>query len=124
MNKKRIIINNQKVYKDRFFNILEMINFKIDYIFQSPKHALSYLNDNLVDIVFINIIVTETNVMDLIEKIKIINPLCKIVVLNMNNDKNIISEELFNNIDGYYSNDHSDKEIKDDVVNSFFNIKK
>jgi len=124
MNKKNIIINNHKVYNDKFCNILEMNNFKINYIFQSPKHALNYLSNNLVDIIFIDIIMPETYGIDLIKKIKITSPLCKVILLNMNNDKNTISKELLNNVDGYYSNYHSDKEIKDGINSSFSNINK
>ena len=118
------MINNHKVYKDRFCNILEMKNFIINYIFQSPKHALNYLSNNLVDIIFIDIIMPETYGIDLIKKIKITSPLCKVILLNMNNDKNTISKELLNNVDGYYSNYHSDKEIKDGINSSFSNINK
>ena len=124
MNKKNIIINNHKVYNDKFCNILEMKNFKINYIFQSPKHALNYLSNNLVDIIFIDIIMPETYGIDLIKKIKITSPFCKVILLNMNNDKNTISKELLNNVDGYYSNYHSDKEIKDGINSSFSNINK
>ena len=124
MNKKNIIINNHKVYNDKFCNILEMKNFKINYIFQSPKHALNYLSNNLVDIIFIDIIMPETYGIDLIKKIKTTSPFCKVILLNMNNDKNIISKELLNNLDGYYTNHHSDEEIKGGIDSSFLNIKK
>ena len=117
--KKIILIDNHKAYNDKFCELLEKRDYEVSYVFEHPQHALKYLRENYVEIVFCDIIMPEKNGPDLIKKIKKSNPFCKIVFLSMYVDKKIISEELSGNIDGFFSIPYTDKEIKIAVSNSF-----
>tara|TARA_B110000003_G_C16512867_1_gene481922 strand:+ start:215 stop:820 length:606 start_codon:yes stop_codon:yes gene_type:complete len=121
--KKIIVIDNHKAYNNKFCELIERRNYKVGYVFEHPQHALQYLRENYVEIVFCDIIMPEKNGLDLIKKIKKANPFCKIVFLSMYVDKKTISEELSGNIDGFFSTPYSDKEIKTAVSNSFLYLK-
>ena len=120
---KAIIIDNHNVYSNKFCEIIENENCSIKYIFKSSKHALEYLSNNFVDIVFCDIIMPELNGIELIKNIKIVNTKCKVVFLSMYTEKKIVSKELLENIDSYITFDYTEKEIKEAVSISLLNTK-
>ncbi len=122
--KKTIIIDNHEVYSSKFCKLIENSNFSVAYIFQSIKHALEYLKNNFVEIVFCDIYMPESNGIDLVKKLKKTNPYCKIVFLSMYTEKKVVSTGLLKKIDGYIPSHYSKKEIKEVVSVSFLKTMK
>ena len=121
--KKTIIIDNHEVYSNKFCKLIENSNCSVGYIFQSSKHALEYLKNNFVEIVFCDIYMPERYGIELVKKIKKTNPSCKVVFLSMYTEKNIISKDLLRKIDGYIPSSYTNTEIKEAVSASFCNNK-
>ena len=122
--KKTIIIDNHEVYSSKFCNTIEKSNCSVVYIFQSSQDALEYLKNNLVDIVFCDIYMPESNGINLVKKIKEVNPRCKVVFLSMYTEKKIIGNELFKKVDGYIPWYYTIKEIKEALPSLFLQSKK
>jgi DNA-binding NarL/FixJ family response regulator len=66
----------------------------------------------------------EINGIDLIKKIKKTNLSCKVIMMSMYTQKNIIKKALKNNADGYLTKNCSIEDIKKVVSNSFLPQKK
>ena len=119
-----IIIDDHKIFGEGFCSLLEKNKFRVKRVFQSPKKALHYLEKNLVDIVFCDINMPEINGIELIKKIKKINLSCKVIMMSMYTQKNIIKKALKNNADGYLTKNCSIDDIKVVISNSFLPQKK
>jgi DNA-binding NarL/FixJ family response regulator len=124
MNNEVIIIDDHKIFGEGFCSLLENNNFRVKRVFQSPKKAIYYLERNLVDIVFCDINMPEINGIELIKKIKKTNFSCKVIMMSMYTQKNIIKKALKNNADGYLTKNCSIKDIKTVISNSFLPQKK
>ena len=114
-----IIIDDHKIFGEGFCSLLENNKFRVKRVFQSPKKALYYLEKNLVDIVFCDINMPEINGIDLIKKIKKTNSACKVIMISMYTEKNIIKKALKNNADGYLTKNCSVENIKTVISNTF-----
>ena len=119
MKNEIIIIDDHKIFGEGFCSLLENNNYRVKRVFQSPKKALNYLKDNLIDIVFCDINMPEINGIDLIKKIKKTNSECKVIMISMYTEKNIIKKALENNADGYLTKNCSIKDIKTAISNSY-----
>ena len=119
-----IIIDDHKIFGEGFCSLLENNNFRVKRVFQSPKKALHYLNSNVIEIVFCDINMPEINGLDLIKKIKKINSDCKVIMISMYNEKNIIKKALENNADGYLTKNCSIEDIKTVISNNYSTEKK
>ena len=124
MKNEVIIIDDHKIFGEGFCSLLENNNFRVKRVFQSPKKAIYYLERNLVDIVFCDINMPEINGIELIKKIKKTNLSCKVIMMSMYTQKNIIKKALKNNADGYLTKNCSIEDIKTVVANSFLPQKK
>ena len=124
MKNEVIIIDDHKIFGEGFCSLLENNNFRVKRVFQSPKKAIYYLKRNLADIVFCDINMPEINGIDLIKKIKKINLSCKVIMMSMYTQKNIIKKALKNNADGYLTKNCSIEDIKTVISNSFLPKKK
>jgi DNA-binding NarL/FixJ family response regulator len=124
MKKEVIIIDDHKIFGEGFCSLLENNKFRVNRVFQSPKKALYYLDKNLVDIVFCDINMPEINGIELIKKIKKTNLSCKVIMISMYTQKNIIRKALNNNADGYLTKNCSIDDIKTVISNSFLPQKK
>ena len=124
MRNEVIIIDDHKIFGEGFCSLLENNKFRVKRVFQSPKKALHYLNRNLVDIVFCDINMPEINGIELIKKIKKTNLSCKVIMISMYTQKNIIKKALNNNADGYLTKNCSIEDIKTVISNSFLPQKK
>ena len=94
MNNEVIIIDDHKIFGEGFCSLLENNKFRVKRVFQSPKKALYYLERNVVDIVFCDINMPEINGIELIKKIKKTNFSCKVIMISMYTEKNIIKKAL------------------------------
>ena len=121
--KKKIIIDNHEVYSNKFCKIIENRNCSVGYIFQSIQHALEYLKNNFVDIVFCDIYMPELEGIDLVKKIKKTNLDPKIIFLSMYTEKKIVSNELLKIIDGYIPCHYTEKGIKEALPTFFLQTK-
>ena len=121
--KKTIIIDNHEIYSNKFCELLEKSNWSVEYIFQSSKHAIEYLKDNLVEVVFCDIFMPELNGFDLVKEIRK-NSSCKVVFLSMYTEKNIVSKDLLKKIDSYIPSSYTSTEIKGALSNFPFYNKK
>ena len=119
MKNEIIIIDDHKIFGEGFCSLLENNNYRVKRVFQSPKKALNYLKDNLIDIIFCDINMPEINGIDLIKKIKKINSECKVIMISMYTEKNVIKKALKNNADGYLTKNCSIKDIKTAISNSY-----
>ena len=119
-----IIIDDHKIFGEGFCSLLENNNFRVKRVFQSPKKALHYLNSNVIEIVFCDINMPEINGLDLIKKIKKINSDCKVIMISMYTEKNIIKKALENNADGYLTKNCSIEDIKTSISNNYSTEKK
>jgi len=119
MKSEIIIIDDHKIFGEGFCSLLENNNYRVKRVFQSPKKALNYLKDNLINIVFCDINMPEINGIDLIKKIKKTNSECKVIMISMYTEKNIIKKALENNADGYLTKNCSIKDIKTAISNSY-----
>jgi DNA-binding NarL/FixJ family response regulator len=119
MKNEIIIIDDHKIFGEGFCSLLENNNYRVKRVFQSPKKALNYLKDNLIDIVFCDINMPEVNGIDLIKKIKKTNSQCKVIMISMYTEKNVIKKALENNADGYLTKNCSIKDIKTSISNSY-----
>ena len=124
MKNEVIIIDDHKIFGEGFCSLLENNNFRVKRVFQSPKKAIYYLERNLVDIVFCDINMPEINGIELIKKIKKTNLSCKVIMISMYTQKNIIKKALNNNADGYLTKNCSIEDIKKVISNSFLPKKK
>ena len=124
MKSEIIIIDDHKIFGEGFCSLLENNNYRVKRVFQSPKKALNYLKDNLIDIVFCDINMPEINGIDLIKKIKKTNSECKVIMISMYTEKNVIKKALENNADGYLTKNCSIKDIKIAISNSYSNEKR
>jgi DNA-binding NarL/FixJ family response regulator len=124
MKNEVIIIDDHKIFGEGFCSLLENNKFRVKRIFQSPKKALYYLERNIIDIVFCDINMPEINGIELIKKIKKTNLSCKVIMISMYTQKNIIKKALNNNADGYLTKNCSIEDIKKVISNSFFPQKK
>ena len=66
----------------------------------------------------------EINGIDLIKKIKKTNLSCKVIMISMYTQKNIIRKALNNNADGYLTKNCSIKDVKKAIADSFLPQKK
>jgi DNA-binding NarL/FixJ family response regulator len=66
----------------------------------------------------------EINGIELIKKIKKTNLSCKVIMMSMYTQKNIIKKALKNNADGYLTKNCSIEDIKKVISNSFFTSRK
>tara|TARA_B100001142_G_C14199683_1_gene603258 strand:+ start:192 stop:809 length:618 start_codon:yes stop_codon:yes gene_type:complete len=119
MKNEVIIIDDHKIFGEGFCSLLENNKFRVKRVFQSPRKALYYLDKNLVDIVFCDINMPEINGIELIKKIKKTNSSCKVIMISMYTQKNIIKKALNNNADGYLTKNCSIEDIKNVISNSF-----
>ena len=119
-----IIIDDHKIFGEGFCSLLENNGFRVKRVFQSPKKALNYLKNNSINLVFCDINMPEINGIDLIKKIKKINSLCKVIMISMYTEKNIINKALENEADGYLTKNCSVSDIKSAVLKSYSNNKK
>ena len=119
MKSEMIIIDDHKIFGEGFCSLLENNNYRVKRVFQSPKKALNYLKDNLIDIIFCDINMPEINGIDLIKKIKKTNSECKVIMISMYTEKNVIKKALENNADGYLTKNCSIKDIKTAISNSY-----
>ena len=119
MKNEVIIIDDHKIFGEGFCSLLENNNFRVKRVFQSPKKALHYLERSVVDIVFCDINMPEINGIELIKKIKKTNLSCKVIMMSMYTQKNIIKKALNNNADGYLTKNCSIEDIKKVISNSF-----
>jgi DNA-binding NarL/FixJ family response regulator len=124
MEKEVVIIDDHKIFGEGFCSLLENNKFRVKRVFQSPKKALYYLKRNLIDIVFCDINMPEINGIELIKKIKKTNLSCKVIMISMYTQKNIIKKALNNNADGYLTKNCSIHDIKTVISNSFLPQKK
>jgi len=124
MKNEVIIIDDHKIFGEGFCSLLENNNFRVKRVFQSPKKAIYYLERNLVDIVFCDINMPEINGIELIKKIKKTNLSCKVIMISMYTQKNIIKKALNNNADGYLTKNCSIEDIKTAIADSFLSQKK
>ena len=124
MRNEVIIIDDHKIFGEGFCSLLENNKFRVKRVFQSPKKALYYLERNVIDIVFCDINMPEINGIELIKKIKKTNLSCKVIMISMYTQKNIIKKALNNNADGYLTKNCSIEDIKKVISNSFFPQKK
>ena len=119
MKKEVVIIDDHKIFGEGFCSLLENNKFRVKRVFQSPKKALYYLERNIIDIVFCDINMPEINGIELIKKIKKTNLSCKVIMMSMYTQKNIIKKALNNNADGYLTKNCSIEDIKKVILNSF-----
>ena len=119
MRNEVIIIDDHKIFGEGFCSLLENNKFRVKRVFQSPKKALYYLEKNVIDIVFCDINMPEINGIELIRKIKKNNLSCKVIMISMYTQKNIIKKALNNNADGYLTKNCSIEDIKKVISNSF-----
>ena len=119
MKNEVIIIDDHKIFGEGFCSLLENNKFRVKRVFQSPKKALYYLERNIIDIVFCDINMPEINGIELIKKIKKTNLSCKVIMMSMYTQKNIIKKALNNNADGYLTKNCSIEDIKEVISNSF-----
>jgi len=124
MKSEIIIIDDHKIFGEGFCYLLENNNYRVKRVFQSPKNALNYLKDNLIDIVFCDINMPEINGIDLIKKIKKTNSECKVIMISMYTEKNIIKKAIKNSADGYLTKNCSIKDIKTAISDSYSTKKK
>ena len=124
MKNEVIIIDDHKIFGEGFCSLLENNKFRVKRVFQSPKKALHYLEKNVIDIVFCDINMPEINGIELIKKIKKTNLSCKVIMMSMYTQKNIIKKALNNNADGYLTKNCSIEDIKKVISNSFLSQKK
>jgi DNA-binding NarL/FixJ family response regulator len=124
MKNEVIIIDDHKIFGEGFCSLLENNKFRVKRVFQSPKRALYYLERNEIDIVFCDINMPEINGIELIKKIKKTNLSCKVIMMSMYTQKNIIKKALNNNADGYLTKNCSIEDIKKVISNSFLPYKK
>ena len=124
MKNEVIIIDDHKIFGEGFCSLLENNKFRVKRVFQSPKRALYYLEKNVIDIVFCDINMPEINGIELIKKIKKTNLSCKVIMMSMYTQKNIIKKALNNNADGYLTKNCSIEDIKKVISNSYLTHKK
>ena len=124
MKTEAVIIDDHKIFGEGFCSLLENNKFRVKRVFQSPKKALYYLERNVIDIVFCDINMPEINGIELIKKIKKTNLSCKVIMISMYTQKNIIKKALNNNADGYLTKNCSIEDIKTVISNSFLSQKK
>jgi len=100
--KKLIIVDDHQIVLDGLMILLEKIDdVKVIGGFTNPKNALSYLENNEVDVVLTDLSMPEMSGLDLTRKIKLNNKNVKVIALTMHNDVKTIKSMIQLGADGY-----------------------
>jgi DNA-binding NarL/FixJ family response regulator len=99
---KILIADDHKIFLDGLNLILNEINY-IEIVAESKngKEVVEVFKNMAIDIAIIDLNMNDYNGVDLISKLKTIQPKCKIIVLSMIEDSSIIKNLLNNYIDAY-----------------------
>ncbi len=99
---KILIADDHKIFLDGLNLILNEINY-IQIVAESKngKEVIEVFQNIAIDIAIIDLNMNDYNGVDLISKLKNIQPKCKIIVLSMVEDSSIIKNLLNNYIDAY-----------------------
>ena len=99
---KILIADDHKIFLDGLNLILNEINY-IQIVAESKngKEVIEVFQNIAIDIAIIDLNMNDYNGVELISKLKNIQPKCKIIVLSMVEDSSIIKNLLNNYIDAY-----------------------
>ena len=99
---KILIADDHKIFLDGLNLILNEINY-IQIVAESKngKEVIEVFQNIAIDIAIIDLNMNDYNGVELISKLKTIQPKCKIIVLSMVEDSSIIKNLLNNYIDAY-----------------------
>ena len=121
--KKVIIIDDHKLFTNGLASILESIGLRVMSTFENGKKAVSYLENNEIDIVFSDINMPEMDGLRLCKRLKRDKIKAKVIILSMYEDPNIIKEAFDCGASAYLSKNTEKGEIIKAVEKSLNNKK-
>tara|TARA_B110000459_G_scaffold388_1_gene408 strand:- start:1230 stop:1883 length:654 start_codon:yes stop_codon:yes gene_type:complete len=121
--KKVIIIDDHKLFTNGLASILESIGLRVMSTFENGKKAVSYLENNEIDIVFTDINMPEMDGLRLCKRLKRDKIKAKVIILSMYEDPNIIKEAFDCGASAYLSKNTEKGEIIKAVEKSLNNKK-
>jgi len=121
--KKVIIIDDHKLFTDGLTSILESIGLRVISTFENGKKAVSYLEDNEIDIIFSDINMPDMDGLKLCKRLKKNKVKAKIIILSMYEDLNIIREAFDCGASAYLSKNTEKEEIIKAIEKSLNNKK-
>lgn len=123
-----IIVEDHSIFIEGLCSILKNVEgVAIAATFADGETALSYLQKQTVDIVFLDISLPDMSGIDVCKAIKTMSRHIKIIALTNHTEKSIIMQMLQNGADGYLLKNTSPKELVEtifSVLNNQFLMKK
>lgn len=116
--KKLIIVDDHQIVLDGLMILLDKIaDVQVLGGFTNPKDALSFLENNEVDVVLTDLSMPEMSGLDLTRKIKLSNKKVKVIALTMHNDVKTIKSMIQLGADGYILK-NTDFEVLENAIST------
>lgn len=114
-----ILVEDHAIFIEGLCSILQTVaGINICGTFTSGSTALTFLKENPVDVVFLDISLPEISGIEVCKSIKAIDENIKIIALTNHSEKSVIMEMLQNGSDGYLLKNTS----KQDLINAIFQV--
>ncbi|MBT3571618.1 MAG: response regulator transcription factor [Flavobacteriales bacterium] len=111
VGKSTIIVDDHLLFTNGLTGILEDIGLKVHSTFSNAKDAITYLNNQNVDIIFSDINMPRMDGIQLCKRLKKLQIETPVVMLSMYEDANIIKESFNHGAVGYLSKNSDRDEI-------------
>ncbi len=112
-----MIVDDHELIREIVSTILEaQPGMRVVYKARNGYDALSYLKDNQVDVVLLDILMPYMNGLEALKQIKLMKPKTKVIMLSASEDKTIILSSLNSGADGYLSKDVTSSKITDAIT--------
>lgn len=98
-----VVVDDDKLSGEIISECIEKssLDFTVAGCFDNPSIALEYLHKNYVDVLVTDIIMPEMSGIELIEKIKKINPSCRFIIVSGYRDFNYAKYAIQNKVENY-----------------------
>lgn len=116
-----VIVEDDPTYSESLFAVINNNDtLKCEYAFSNTKETIQYLEKhNDVDIVLLDIGLPDVSGIEAIEKIKLLQPDCSVVILTVYDDDDKIFEAICNGASGYLLKAESDTRILEAVFDIY-----
>lgn len=90
-------------------------NYHVTFTAKSGKECLSFLKNNSIDVLLLDIVLPDMDGFELLNQIRNSNILCKVIIISSMNDSSFYYKVHQSNVDGILCKDASLKEVLDAI---------
>lgn len=114
-----VIIEDHSIFIEGLCSVLQNVEgVSVTGTFMMGEPALEFIGTHSVDVVFLDISLTEMSGIEVCQAIKTIDPSIKVIALSNHTEKSVITEILQKGADGYLLKNTSKK----DLTNAIFQV--